>query len=72
MEWRKIASVPTDGKESFLVLFPGGYIAHVYLTAPEPPLVQTFRHFGGGDQGRMAGWPTHWMPKPSQPTENTQ
>lgn len=66
-DWQPIATVPRDGQQSFLVRFRSGHIAHVYLTKPEPPLVQTFRYFGGPMQGTQAGWPDHWMPRPKDP-----
>lgn len=67
--WRPIESAPKDGTLQFLVLFRSGYIAHVYLTTPEPPLAQTFRHCGGPMSGQQAGWPTHWRPLPAPPSD---
>ena len=66
MDWKLIETVPRDGKQSFLALFPGGYVAHVYLTTPESPMAQTFRFFGGPVHGQPAGWPSHWMPVDDQ------
>lgn len=66
-EWMPIATVPRDGKESFLARMPHGHVVHVYVTHPEPPLVQTFRYFGGPTQGQQCGWPTYWMPLPAAP-----
>lgn len=62
--WRTIDSAPRDGKGAFLVRYRSGHVAHVYLTLPEPPLAQTFRHCGGPLNGQQAGWPDHWMPVP--------
>jgi len=68
MDWKPIDTVPRDGNAAFLAWFHPGFVAHVYLTAPEPPLVQTYRFFGGPLQGQQAGWPKYWMPL-SQPQD---
>lgn len=65
MDWQPIETVPRDGKESFLVRYRSGLVAHVYLTTPEPPLAQTFRYAGGPCSGQQAGWPEYWMPTPA-------
>ena len=66
-DWRHIDTAPKDGLASFLVRYRSGHVAHVYLTKPEPPLVQTYRYAGGPMNGEQAGWPDHWMPLPDAP-----
>ena len=68
-EWQPIETVPRDGTQSFLGIYQSGHIEHLYLTTPVPPLVQTFRYFGGKMAGQQAGWPVCWMPTPKRHAE---
>lgn len=62
--WQDISTAPHSKR--VLVKFQSGEVEVCYLTAPDPPLKQTWR-FAFVERGRQAPWPIRWCEIPADP-----